>query len=404
MVRGAGHDDIPELAELWARAFPGERTVQQRIAHLETGGVYGGVETTWLAERGGRTVGAFRAFALTQHMHGAELPMMGLAAVAVDETARRRGVGRELCRHAVLVGRERGDLLSVLYPFRPFFYESLGWGTVGELHTYRFRPESLAATSGGEVRRGTNGDAAAIAACYADVARRTNGLIRRTSRVWRHHLEAEGTQAYVTGDDQLEGYALVRYGRAASPDERPLYVRELVAATAEAYASILGWISAQRDTWRVIVYEATPDEHFVHRLTEPRPPGFQGTRNLWAPVARVIRGPMLRLLDVPGALEARQRWGPAPPHMQVGLELTDPLVPENEGPFVLEYDGSRVAVRRGSARPLLRMPIAVLAQIYAGELRVRDALSLGMAVEEGDASAADALFRVDGCFRLLDEF
>jgi predicted N-acetyltransferase YhbS len=94
MIRSAEHDDIAQLAGLWARAFPGERTVEQRIAHLETGGVFGGIETAWIAERAGRTVGAFRAYALTQHMHGAEHRMMGLAAVAVDETARRRGVGR----------------------------------------------------------------------------------------------------------------------------------------------------------------------------------------------------------------------------------------------------------------------------------------------------------------------
>jgi predicted acetyltransferase len=403
MIRSAEHDDIPDLAGLWARTFPGERTVEQRIAQLETGGVFGGIETAWIAERAGRTVGAFRAYALTQHMHGAEHRMMGLAAVAVDETARRRGIGGELCRHAVRVARERGDVLSVLYPFRPAFYQAIGWGMVGELHAYRFRPESLTLTGAGAVRRATPADFSAIATCYAEVARGSNGLIRRNARIWRHHLDADGMHVYLTGDARVEGYALVRFGRAASPDESPMYIRELVTANSTAYDALLGWVSTQRDAWRIVSYEAAPDERFAHRLREPRPPGFHSTRGLWAPVGRIVRGPMLRLLDVPRALDERQHWGPAAP-LTFGLEIADPLVPENSGAFTVDFDGSRVSVRRGAALPVLRMPVSVLAQIYAGELRVTEALRLGLATGEGDTSSADTLFQTETRFRLLDEF
>lgn len=403
MIRHAERRDIPGLAELWTRAFPGERTVEQRQAHLETGGVFGGIETAWLAERAGRMVGAFRAYALTQHMHGGTYRMMGLAAVAVDETARRRGVGRELCLHAIRVARERGDVLSVLYPFRPAFYRTLGWGTVGELHTYRFRPESLPSYDPGAVRRVGNDDNAGIAACYARFAQRTNGPLQRTARIWRHHLNGNGLHAYVTGEEGITGYLLVRFGRSGSPDERPLYVRELIATDQDACRSLLGWVSAQRDAWRVIVYEAAPDEHFVHRLSEPRPPGFHSTRNLWAPVARVARGPMLRILDVPRVFEQRKRWGPAAP-VRFGLELSDPLVPENTGSFDIEYDGSRSTVRRAHRTPVLRTSIDVLSQIFAGELTVHAAMMLGRAEADGDIGAVDTLLRADTCFRLLDEF
>lgn len=403
MIRQADRGDMVELAELWARAFPGERTVEQRIAQLEMGGVFGGIETAWIAERDGRTVGAYRAYALTQHMHGAACGMMGLAAVAVDETARRAGIGRRLCEHAVRVARERGDVFSVLYPFRPAFYQTLGWGTVGELHAYRFRPESLLAHGTAPVRRATGDDATAIAACYATVARESNGMIRRTPRVWRQHLEAESGHAYVTGDQRVDGYALIRFGRGGSPDDRPMYVRELVAATSDAYESLLAWIASQRDAWRVVVYEAGPEERFVHRLAEPRPPGFQNTRNLWAPVARILRGPMLRVIDVPRAIEERRRWGSAAP-LRFGLQVDDPLVPENAGPFMVEFDGRRCTVQRRDATPLLRMSAPAFAQIYAGELRVVEALRLGLADSAGDVSTIDALFRTDTCFRLLDEF
>ncbi|MBR9989244.1 MAG: GNAT family N-acetyltransferase [Gemmatimonadetes bacterium] len=404
MIRNAEHTDIDDLAGLWARAFPGERTVEQRVLHLETGGVFGGIETAWIAERGGRVTGAYRAYALTQHMHGTAFRMMGLASVAVDETARRRGVGREMCEHAIRVARERGDVLSVLYPFRPSFYLSLGWGMAGEMQAYRFRPESLGEIGrGAGVRRAGPDDTAAIAACYDTVAADTNGLIARTPRIWRSHLEDDSTHAYLTGVEAVRGYMIVRFGRSSTPDDKPLFVRELVASDHDAYDALLGWISAQRDSLRIIHYDAAPDERFAHRLSEPRTPGFQPARYLWAPVARVIRGPMLRILDVKAAIERRVRWSPTAP-MSFGLHLIDDLVPENEGPFEVDFGGSRATVKRGAARPTLQLPISVFAQVFAGELSVREALMLGLAECDGDASAIDALFRVDRCFRLLDEF
>jgi len=404
MIRHAEHNDIRELASLWARSFPGERSVEERVRHLETGGVFGGIESGWLDERDGRMVGAFRAYALTQHMHGTAYRMMGLAAVAVDETARRRGIGRDLCMHAIRVARERGDVLSVLYPFRPSFYHGLGWALAGEMHTYRFRPESLGEVGRGVlVRRAEPDDRARIAACYDRVAAASNGMIARTPRIWRSHLESDSIHTYVTGDNTVQGYVVVRAGRSSAPDEKPLFIRELVTADHHAYEALLGWISAQRDSWRVVQYDATPDELFAHRLSEPRTPGFHPARYLWAPVGRIIRGPMLRLLDVRQALEKRTRWAPAAP-LSFGLHVVDDIVSENQGPFVVDFDGRRTTVKRGTAHPALRLNVTSLAQIFAGELTVSQALNLGLAECDGDASAIDALFRVDRCFRLLDEF
>src|SRR5690606_18874064 len=217
------------------------------------------------------------------------------------------------------------------------------------------------------------------------------------------HLDAEGTHAYITGDDAVRGYIIVRFGRAVSPDDRPLHVREIVAEDTESYEALLAWLAAQRDSWRLIHYDATRDERFEHRLSEPRPPGFQPARYLWAPVARVIRGPMLRILDVRAALEKRVQWGPTAP-LRFGLHVVDPIVPENEGPFTVDYDGSRAHVGRGTAQPMLRLPVTTLAQVFAGELTVLDALRLGIAECDGDASTIHTLFRTDTCFRLLDEF
>jgi len=49
MITSADLNDVRTLSELGARAFPGERTVEQRGRHLGAGGVFGGIEPAWTA-------------------------------------------------------------------------------------------------------------------------------------------------------------------------------------------------------------------------------------------------------------------------------------------------------------------------------------------------------------------
>lgn len=404
-LRPARRDEIREIAELWTHAFPGGRTVIQRMQDLEEGGSYGGLEATFVAGVGPELVGALKMYDMRLYAGGAALPMMGLAAVAIAPSARRRGYGRAMCRQGLAIARERGDVVSALYPFRPDFYRSLGWGTVGQLHSYTFPPEALHPVDEAlPVRLARPEDQPALTACYDRVARRSNGMLQRSERAWRQHLDAPATHVYLCARGDVTGFLRVRYGNARAADVRPLTVLELIAEDHEAYTSLLAWLSRQRELWRRIRYDALPEEQFTHRLTDPRVPGFRPARRLWAPVARVIRGPMLRVLDVQRALAERRTWGEAPP-FSLELCVRDPELPANQQPLVLEHEAGAVHARAGArtADLTVRTDAATFAQVYAGELSITEAGRLGFAELRGDAAGADALF-AGPTFRLLDEF
>ena len=238
----ASRRDIPRLAELWAHSFPGERTVEQRVRQLEAGGIYGGVEDTWYLADGDRLAGALRLYSLTQYLHGVAFPMMGVAAVAVAASARRQGIGSELCRQALRLGRARGDVVSVLYPFRPDFYRRLGWALVGSLHSFRFRPDALpAGRSRTGVQLGDGAGRAAVEACYQRVAARSHGLIQRNSRIWDQHLGGEDRHLFLLPGERggAAGYLLAEYGWSRRPADRTLIVHELVAESDAAYRELL---------------------------------------------------------------------------------------------------------------------------------------------------------------------
>ena len=321
----------------------------------------------------------------------------------------RGSVPSSAARHSRL-GRARGDLISVLYPFRPAFYHRLGWGLVGSLHSFLFRPRDLPRSAGStRVRLAGPADRESVAACYARVAANSHGLIERTPRMWEQHLAPVDRHLFVLPrGGQAGGYLLVHYGGSPSPAERALFVLELVAEDDEAYRELLGWLALQADQWPLIRYDALPEEQFDVLLGEPRPPRFRTARTLWAVVAQRIRGPMLRVLDLAAAVQSRSEWPQTTP-FSFGLRVRDPELPENEGPWRVAFDGRRVAVEPMAASEGidLEVPAAEFAQIYAGELRASEAVRLGRASTPAGGrqlSAVDALFLATRTVRLLDEF
>ena len=445
-------EDIPDIADLWVEAFPGKRTLADRVRMLETGGRYGGLETVLVTrDANGRLAGACKIYSMTQYLAGAPMPMMGLAAVAVAPHARRRGLGATLCAAAIHEARARGDLLSTLYPFRPSYYERLGWGLVGHLLRYRFRTAHLPLyDEARHVRpaRSTS-DAEAIAACYGRVASRANGPIARDRRIWGYRLSGEelgvrpvdqeavlagvGTgegkdRAVVFDEDGITGYAILRSVPGRSTEDATIQVRELVAEHETAYRGLLGHIASQRDQWPLGVHFARPDERFADRLDDPRPPRPMPSRSLYFPTATRVEGPMLRVLDVPAALAARPlaedatftvevtkppvegnggRWrvtarpagterpdqaGPASPVDRAGRALHAPL-------NTVEPEGGR-----GAPAPLvLSTDMPTLARIFAGAIPPSAAARIGRAQVRGDAVMLDRAFATDP-FWLLDEF
>jgi predicted acetyltransferase len=440
-VRYARMNDIREVAGLWCEAFPSRRTLDERARMLKTGGRYGGLETTLVGRADGRLIAACKLYRFTQFIAGVPMPMMGLAAVAVAAHARRQGVGAVLCVRAMDAARERGDLISTLYPFRADYYERLGWGLVGELHDYRFATSALPDHAGARYVRpaGRPGDADAIADCYARVAERSNGPIRRDTRVWEYRLageelgvrpveprserpgvrggEADPRQVVVHDREGVTGYALLRHRPRLTP--RAIQVRELVAEDEEAYRALLGHLARQSQRWPIARHTARLEERFGDRLADPRAPNAGRARSLYFPTARIIRGPMLRILDVPRALGLRRYYDANAPatagDATIEIRVDDEQVPANRGPWLLRLGahGAAVAAADGGEGDTpravppdarLRTDAATLARVFAGDIAPSDLPRIARGTVDGDIRLMDAAFATRERCWLLDEF
>lgn len=426
-IRFAAPDDIPEIAALWVEAFPAKRTVEQRIRMLETGGRYGGLETVLVArDDDGRLAGACKIYRMTQHLAGAAMPMMGLAAVAVAPYARRRGLGATLCGVALREARDRGDVLSTLYPFRPSYYERLGWGLAGHLLRYRFRTAHLPAYDEARHVRSARfpADYAGVTACYDRVAARSNGPIGRDRRIWGYRIAGVdlgaqpvdedavlagvgdgGNRVVVCDDDGITGYAILRTIATRAPEDRQIQVRELVAENEAAYRALLGHVAVQKDQWPLGLHFARPDERFGDRLDDPRPPRYRESRSLYFPTATRIEGPMIRVVNAREVL-ARRPFG-AEPATRFTVAVSDPQLPANEGTFSVATgaagEPNEVRTSGTGSGPRVEADTPTLARLLAGEVAPTDAARLGRARLQGDGRLLDRLFAARP-FWLLDEF
>jgi predicted acetyltransferase len=326
--------DVLPLARLWALAFPGERTVEVRVQQLREGGTYGGIETCWVAEREGRLAGAFRMYDLNLSLFGIPCPTLGLAAVAVDPGFRRQGVGRQLCEAALRMGRERGDLLAALFPFRADFYGRLGFAPAGTLHRHRFAPKELLAEGEPEKVIGLAPDArrSVVPALYDDLLPAGHGPAHRTERMWAF-LEEEETLVWALpglSGTTLDGYLIAENQPPRGSRGAILVIRELLGRDASAVSTLWSWVACQGDQWAEVVYDALPGERFEARLLNARLPGSRMTRGLWFPTGTLLRGPMIRVLNLPALLELLGGRS-APEGGDRGLRTLDSIFPENAG-------------------------------------------------------------------------
>ncbi len=100
--------------------------------------------STLVAEEDGQALACVTGLPMRQNVRGNVYDMAGVAAVAAHPEARRRGFVRDLMNDLLRRARERGQVLSALYPFRPSFYARFGFVGIPRVRKATFAPPGLA--------------------------------------------------------------------------------------------------------------------------------------------------------------------------------------------------------------------------------------------------------------------
>lgn len=229
---------------------------------------------------------------------GVEVPTAGVCGVTVRAEERGEGLLSGLFDAMLREARERGEVVSTLYPTAPGIYRRLGYELVATLRRVELPTAQLAGVrraEGVHLRRAGERDIPAIRAAYTAWAREQNGPLTRTSALFDPADTFDGCTAGTLAEDaagQVRGFALWSRGQGYG-DGSTLEVHDLIALDTEAGRALWRMVGSFASVTGQVQVTTSGDD--VSRLSLPSLAWREVKSNPY----------MLRVLDVAGAFGLR---------------------------------------------------------------------------------------------------
>lgn len=362
-----GAEELATVADILAQAFA--MTPADSVTWVEKAGA---ANLRVLRQQGTVAATAIPIF-MGQWFGGRRVAMAGVGGVGVAPSARGGGTATRLMQRILREARGQGFPISVLYPSTQTLYRRVGYELAGaryelrvEAHSLDFKERSL------QVRPVKPADLPVIQELYRRHTSSRQGYLDRNPYIWDRVFHPRTETAYgflVEGSQGVEGYAwLVRRRKVALLQE--IFLTDIVASTPAAGRRLLSFLGDHRSLAREVVWTGGPADPLLLLLREQT---YQ---------VKLLFHWMLRVLDVPAALESRGY--PAGVSGTLHLQVEDDLFPENRGNFTLEVSGGVGRVQRGGSG-LMRLDIRGLAPLYTGFLSPEALRSIGALVADEDS-------------------
>jgi predicted acetyltransferase len=361
-LRAGTAEDYDEIYRVVGMAFNDDPDDAERAAEQL---VYE-PERAILVSAGTAIVGVAGAYTRELAVPGAVLPAAHVTMVGVDPVHRRQGVLTRMMHHQLADIRARGEAVAILWASEGTIYQRYGYGMAARRQSFEIErearlrepvpPGGLRAAAPTEVV----GDLQKV---YDQVRVERTGWSSREGIWWEHLLadipkRRQGASALRAvlheGVSGVDGYALwrVKSDWGARGPQGTVLVREVVAATVEAYKSLWQHLLTVDLTRETTWWLGALDEPLQYLVNEPRRLGSRIGDSLW-----------VRLVDVPAALAARRYAAP----VDVVIEVEDPLIPRNSGTWHLIGDTGSASCRPAERPAELRAEIGALGAAYLGD-------------------------------------
>jgi len=360
-IRPATLDDVDRVIALRTQAFNIDEHGRDSMRKDPR------VDEVRVAELDGKVAGTARAIPFAHFFGGRPVEAAGISGVAVAAEARGKGVGTTMMRELLRELRPAVPI-STLYPATVPIYRKAGYGFGGVRTFWKARLDALPQDGSLSAAPFTDDDVEEVNAAYELFASGTNGLVRRSADWWRRRVfnDWENRIAYrylVREEGRVTGWIVYMLAKGTGEAWRMnVDVRDLVWTTAAAGKTLLSLAALHRSTGETMTWPGPPTDPLADLIAED-PIENDGTFR-W----------MLRLLDVPAAIEAR---GYSPLiDASVTIAVRDSLFDENEGPWNIEVGCGQAKVFPAEQADAT-VDAQMLASIWSSMHRTRDAARIG---------------------------
>lgn len=374
--RLARAEDLDRLVSIHTVAYPDERTHDARIRNF-TANPLGTLDDLWVALEDDSIVGHAFLFRMRAWFGETGVPVGGIASVAVAPEARGCGVASRLLDHLHGTARQRGDAVTVLYPFAQGFYGRLGYATTSPYRHLRFSPQAVPWRPELKIRPPVGADRGAMVAAWDAAGRARSGTLIRSKRVWEARWsDQRWTWLVAEGDDGVDGYVAWTLQELEPRGSATLVVREMAARSARGARSLWAAVAAQRDQV-VQVHADVADDDPIDRALVDGDRTSVGNVLVPHPIGELALGPMVRIVDIDRALLARGWRGSGRLVFDTG-----------EGAVDLHVSEGVATISPARSEPALRLDRVTLAAVAFGGLRPSQAARLGWLAARDEATLA----------------
>lgn len=333
-----------------------------------------------IASADGEVLGGLVLLATGQFFGGLSVPMTGVSAVAVTAHHRGRGIARELLVSALREMEAARVGMSVLHASTQVPYRNLGWELSGVRNTWRVPTRALAlGVSTPPVRPMLSEDRASLHSCWFEWARQRPGMVERTDWFWKRVLESPDAEVRVHVVDSPRGRGIEGYVVATREPLQgwvtELHVRELVALTPGAQASLMSFLGSHRSIARTTLLPLSRCDPAFALMAEAE--------------QELVRERLLmsRIVHLETAMSTR---GCVPGlATELVVEVEDEFLPSNAGRWTIGCRDGTCFARRVRSRPEASLHVRGLAPLFTGHASPREVEAAGLV--SGSTSALERL-------------
>ncbi|MCL5037058.1 MAG: GNAT family N-acetyltransferase [Chloroflexi bacterium] len=328
-----------------------------------------------------KTAGCLAVMEMGQWFGGRQVPAAGIIAVATVPEHRRKGAASFLLKNTLEELKERDYPISILFPATLPVYRKAGYERAGSRITYEVNASDIGLFEReAEMLPACPEDEPEFRSLYLHRAKLTNGNLERHPLLWKKVVTPRDGRPYiylVRENGVNTGYVIYTQGSQHTPVD----ILDMCILTPGAGKRILTFFADHSSMISTVTWTGGPNDVLHHLLPELN--------------ARISSGGdsnidwMLRIVDVKGALEARGY--PEILNSTIHLEVTDDVLPWNNGKYRLEISGGRGTVKKGGkgGKGGVRIDVRGLAPLYSSHLTAHELKTLGLA-DGADKELAEA--------------
>ena len=353
---------------------------------------------------GSGILGCLRITPFDVYTRGVRMPMAGIAAVAVQPEARRRGIADALMGEALKKMYDMDFPISMLFPFRHRFYKKYGYAHVGNMMLYDLSPADIIPfPERSTVRSFVKSDRSRVKRILEqEVQSRGCFTPLRNDAFWDLVVLPKFKDAYVYDDGEARGYlAFELYKEAAAApgafSEPVINIKEFVGLNAAAHRGLWGFLSAMGEQVARIRFLGPADYPLHLFLKEPRERDYRRVFFEYKSFSTVAPGFMLRVINVRDALSRLRHSIESPSDFVV--KVTDGSLPQNSRLLNIHIHNGETIVDDTRRPAQFEADIEIFSQVYSGFLKPSDAVKYGFATGDPSILATfDELFTAPSPF------